>query len=111
MLKDKSLYKIVLTGGPCAGKTTALTRLEESLVEKGFHVFIVGESATELIKGGARKKDKNAIDMVDYQKLYTLLFNSITDAITLIDELDVKAARELLVAAQQNAEIMYIEAK
>lgn len=69
MLEDKSLYKIVLTGGPCAGKTTALARLEESLVEKGFHVFIVSESATELIKGGARPFGKNAIDMVAYQRL------------------------------------------
>jgi len=69
MVEDKSLYKIVLTGGPCAGKTTALARLEEYLIEKGFHVFIVSESATELIKGGARPFGKNAIDIVEYQKL------------------------------------------
>ena len=47
--------------------------------------------------------------MPDYQKLYTMLFNSITDAVELIEELDVKAARDLLIAAQQKAEDEYIE--
>ena len=46
---------------------------------------------------------------MDYQRLYTMLFNSITDAIELIEELDVKAARDLLIAAQQKAEDEYIE--
>ena len=46
---------------------------------------------------------------MDYQRLYAMLFNSITDAIELIEELDVKAARDLLIAAQQKAEDEYIE--
>lgn len=68
-MEDKQLYKIVLTGGPCAGKTTALTALEERLTELGFHVMIVSESATELIKGGVRPFGESAIDMVDFQRL------------------------------------------
>ena len=46
---------------------------------------------------------------MDNRRLYTMLFDSITDAIELIEELDVKAARELLIAAQQKAEDEYIE--
>ena len=49
--------------------------------------------------------------MVDYQKLYMMLFNGITDAIRLIDELEIKAAKELLVTVQQNAEEIYIDAE
>lgn len=61
--------KLVLTGGPCAGKTTALARLEEDLQELGYHVVIVSESATELIKGGIRPFGEDAINMVDFQKV------------------------------------------
>ena len=65
----KIVGKIVLTGGPCAGKTTALARIEQDLSEKGYHVFIVGESATELIKGGIKPFGANALDLVLFQKL------------------------------------------
>ena len=45
-------YKIVLTGGPCAGKTTALDRLSAYLRERGFRVFTVPEAATMLFSNG-----------------------------------------------------------
>lgn len=61
--------KIVLTGGPCAGKTSALAKLEEELKELGYHVFIINESATELIKGGIQPFGENKIDILEYQKL------------------------------------------
>ena len=65
----KLVGKIVLTGGPCAGKTTALARIEQELSDKGYRVFIVGESATELIKGGIRPFGDKAFDMVLFQEL------------------------------------------
>ncbi|MCI9177211.1 MAG: AAA family ATPase [Clostridia bacterium] len=46
------LWQFVITGGPCAGKTTALSVLEQSLTQKGYKVIIVAETATELIKSG-----------------------------------------------------------
>lgn len=64
--------KIVLTGGPCAGKTSALVKLEEELKELGYHVLIINESATELIKGGIKPFGENKIDIVEYQKLIFL---------------------------------------
>ena len=46
--------------------------------------------------------------MPDYQKLYTTLFNAITDALQKIDTLEVDEAQAILVQAQQKAEEMYI---
>ena len=43
------IIKIVLTGGPCAGKTTALNSIKEYLREQNIPVFTVPETATELI--------------------------------------------------------------
>lgn len=44
--------RIVLTGGPCAGKTTALAHMSEWCTEHGYHPLIVPEAATALIGGG-----------------------------------------------------------
>lgn len=33
------IIRLCLTGGPCAGKTTALTSLAQKLTEKGFLVL------------------------------------------------------------------------
>lgn len=46
------IWKFVITGGPCAGKTTALNIMKEELSKRGFNVIIVGETATELISSG-----------------------------------------------------------
>ena len=47
------LYRIVLTGGPCAGKTTALADIKARLQSLGFAVLCVPEVATLLFGGGA----------------------------------------------------------
>lgn len=49
------MKKIVLTGGPCAGKTTALARITERLEDLGFHVHTVPEAATIVFGGGLGK--------------------------------------------------------
>lgn len=46
------ITKIVITGGPCAGKTTALSRIRNYFSKMGYTVLIVPETATELISGG-----------------------------------------------------------
>ena len=43
---------IVITGGPCAGKTTAMSWIANNLPQKGYRVLFVPETATELIGGG-----------------------------------------------------------
>ncbi|KAJ9466813.1 TRPL translocation defect protein 14 [Diplonema papillatum] len=47
------VYRVVLTGGPCAGKSTGMVMLREQLEQNGFNVFCVPEAATILIEGGA----------------------------------------------------------
>ena len=50
--KEKQTAKIVLTGGPCAGKTTALTWINNYFAKRGYAVLIIPETATELISNG-----------------------------------------------------------
>ncbi|MBR1462752.1 MAG: AAA family ATPase [Prevotella sp.] len=42
----KDIKKIVLTGGPCAGKTTALVRIIEHFSSRGYKVFTIPEVPT-----------------------------------------------------------------
>jgi len=51
--EDMPITRICLTGGPCAGKTTALAELTLVLTQMGFRVLQVPEAATILKKGGA----------------------------------------------------------
>ena len=47
-----SITKIVITGGPCAGKSTALSWVQNAFTQMGYTVLFVPETATELITGG-----------------------------------------------------------
>lgn len=53
----QTISKIVLTGGPCAGKTTALSWIQNNLPKYGYKVLFVPETATELIGGGVDYKE------------------------------------------------------
>lgn len=48
----KEISKIVVTGGPCAGKSTAMSWIQNAFTQKGYTVLFVPETATELISGG-----------------------------------------------------------
>ena len=48
----KDIKKIVLTGGPCAGKTTALVRIIEHFSSLGFKVFTIPEVPTLFTQAG-----------------------------------------------------------
>ncbi len=48
----KDIRKIVLTGGPCGGKSAALLELMSEASTLGWKVLIVPETPTELISGG-----------------------------------------------------------
>lgn len=47
-----SITKIVITGGPCAGKTTGMSWIQNAFTERGYKVLFISETATELISGG-----------------------------------------------------------
>ena len=49
--------------------------------------------------------------MENYQKMYSTLFNAITDALAQIENQNYGDANSTLIAAQQQAEEMYITAQ
>lgn len=59
------MLKIVLTGGPCAGKSEALSRLTQTLEDRGYKVITVPEAATHMILNGIRPC--NEINMDEFQ--------------------------------------------
>lgn len=65
--KEVKITKIVLTGGPCAGKTTALNWIDNYFSNRGYTVLFVPETATELISNGVAPWTCGS--NYDYQKL------------------------------------------
>ncbi len=48
---------------------------------------------------------------MDYEKLYHLLFNAITDALEQMESQNFGTAKETLITAQQEAEELYMSAE
>ena len=67
------LFKIVFTGGPCAGKTTQINLTKEYLESKGYKVFSVSETATDLYNIGFNYKFVN--DSLNFQTMILKLQN------------------------------------
>lgn len=57
MNKPPMIYKLVLTGGPCSGKTTGQARLSTFFENLGWKVYRVPETASILFGGGIRFSD------------------------------------------------------
>ena len=54
-----TIKKIVLTGGPCAGKTTALVKVIEHFTSLGYKVFTIPEVPTMFTQSGMNYLTKN----------------------------------------------------
>lgn len=65
------ICKIVITGGPCGGKSTALSEIRRYFTEIGYTVLSVPETATELIGGGVAPWTCKTNE--EYQKLQLTL--------------------------------------
>ena len=68
----KSLNKIVITGGPCGGKTSGLARISRELSDKGYEVVIIPETATFLKESGV-KSDKEYLSGYEFEKMLFFL--------------------------------------
>ena len=64
--RKMKISKIVVTGGPCAGKSTAMSWVQNAFTQMGYTVLFVPETATELITGGVAPWTCKS--NVDYQK-------------------------------------------
>ena len=65
------ISKIVITGGPCGGKSTALSKIHVEFEQMGYTVLFVPETATSLITGGVAPWTCGT--NLDYQKLHLRL--------------------------------------
>uniref|UniRef100_A0A0N5ABN0 AAA_28 domain-containing protein n=1 Tax=Syphacia muris TaxID=451379 RepID=A0A0N5ABN0_9BILA len=71
----RKIYKVVLTGGPCGGKTTGQSRLRSFFESLGWKVYTVSETATILLGGGVKFEELNYEQAYQFQKdvIHTLL--------------------------------------
>jgi len=64
----KRVYKLVLTGGPCAGKTTGQNRVSDFFENLGWKVFRVPETANILLGGGVKFAELTPQDALAFQE-------------------------------------------
>lgn len=62
------VYKIMFTGGPCAGKTKVIESVKELIEKDEYYVVVVPETAAELISKGI-KPNKNKNHTLRFQEL------------------------------------------
>ena len=73
------IHRIVLTGGPCGGKSTALAHISDRLRSLGFRVFCAPEAATLLIGGGATPLGLEPEALVRFQACLIRLMMTLED--------------------------------
>lgn len=88
--KSKQITKIVITGGPCAGKSTAMSLIQKEFTKKGYAVLFIPETATELILGGVAPwtLDKNKSFQKSVLKLQLQKEKVFTDSAALLTASD-----------------------
>jgi len=64
---NSRVYKLVLTGGPCGGKTTGQARLCTFFENMGWKVYRVPETATILLGGGVKFTDLSETEVYNFQ--------------------------------------------
>ena len=85
-----SLTRILLTGGPCAGKSTAMAAISQDLTQLGYKVLVVPEAATIVMKGGAMivsssfTEQQGLMFQKGLMKLQTALEDSFIDIGTMV---------------------------
>lgn len=62
-----NVYRIAVTGGPCAGKSTVMATLRDELEAHGYAMGIVPEAATILLSAGAKLAAKREYRTAELQ--------------------------------------------
>ena len=77
------VFRVVVTGGPCAGKTIGIQKLATEL-SGSLRIFVVPEAATMLLKGGANinLRDQDTGSQVEFQASLMQLQMALEDAFT-----------------------------
>ncbi|PFX25628.1 TRPL translocation defect protein 14-like [Stylophora pistillata] len=66
--KERRVYKVALTGGPCAGKTTVQAMMSTFFENLGWKVYRVPEAATILLGGGVKFPDLSEQEVYNFQE-------------------------------------------
>src|SRR4051794_16041952 len=66
-MSTSTLKAVVLTGGPCAGETTALERITRWLRQQGMVVCHLHEASTLLLSGGVRVREATREQLIAFQ--------------------------------------------
>lgn len=64
----RKIWKLVLTGGPCGGKTTGQARLSTFFENLGWKVYRVPETATVLLGGGVNFAELPEYAQIEFQE-------------------------------------------
>jgi predicted ATPase len=67
MPEDVPVHRIVLTGGPCGGKSSALALISRRIAVFGYDVYCVPEAATIVLSGGVQIKGMPAHQVAAFQ--------------------------------------------
>lgn len=62
----KKITVVAVTGGPCGGKSSFLSYIDQQLTQRGYRVLQIAESATELILSGI-KPFGGCLSMYEFQ--------------------------------------------
>ena len=87
-----TVTKIVLTGGPCAGKSSGLAIVKDRLTSLGYDVIVMNEMATEVILsgvhpnivGGLRFQTLLVQLQIDRDKRYENVLNQFGDKVVIL---------------------------
>lgn len=104
-LPAPAVPKVVFTGGPCGGKSTALVRIGARLQSYGIKVFTVPEAATMLITGGLSFEGSTRDQVVSAQVHLMRTMLALEDAMTGIaaDYQNSAAGRKAVVLCDRGA--------
>merc|ERR1712013_750232 len=103
--KKRKIWKLVLTGGPCGGKTTGQARLSTFFENLGWKVYRVPETATVLLGGGVNFADLPEYAQIEFQEnllrtmiqiensFFALAEASERNCLVICDEVDIRDNR------------------
>lgn len=79
-MEETPVFRIVLTGGPCGGKSTSLSAITDRLEGLGFQVYRVPEAATLLLGGGITVRGDSPDQLLGIQAQMLRVIMSLEDA-------------------------------
>lgn len=88
------VLKVAITGGPCGGKTTSLQLIANTFREKGYKVYTISETATDLINSGVKPYGDDKIAITDFQDY---IFMNQVNKENLYDEIAEKDDKDVII--------------